>query len=159
MLSQVNPFEYCAKKVISYTVVLLPQVILLIAIASFMYGAFSIFDLETTLFVLQTLVLLLLSFISIGVVIAIYSESEATAFLASLVVGLPLLFLSGILFPFEFMPSSIALIGQAFPLTQAVLSMQSVILYKSPQAVGFSILLIYAVVFTIIGALSMRRMR
>jgi len=159
LLSQVNPFEYCTKKVLSYTIVLIPEVLLLIIIASLMYGAFSLLDIGTTLFVLQTLVLLLIAFISIGVVIAIYSESEATAFLASLVVGLPLLFLSGILFPFEFMPSSIALIGLAFPLTQAVLSMQSVILYNSPQAVGFTILLLYALVFIVIGALSMKRGR
>ena len=159
LLSQVNSLEYVATKVFSYTAVLLPQVVLLTIITSFVYQAFTVFDFGTALFIFETLVLLLLAFNAIGIVIAIYSESEATAFLASLVIGLPLLFLSGILFPFEFMPTSIALLGLASPLTQAVLSMQSVILYKSPQAVGFSILLIYAVVFTIIGALSMRRMR
>ncbi len=155
--SQVNSLEYCAKKVISYMFVLMPEAILLTIIVSIVYGAFTVFDLATALFVFQTLILLLLAFIAIGIVIAIYSESEATAFLASLVIGLPLLFLSGILFPFDFMPSSIALLGQASPLTQAVLSMQSVILYKSPQAIGYGILVIYAVVFTAFAAFSLRR--
>jgi len=159
MLSQVNPLEYCAMKVISYTVVLLPEAVMLTLIVSVVYGAFSAVDIGTSVFVFETLVLLMLAFIAIGVLIAVYSESEATAFLASLVVGLPLLFLSGLLFPFEFMPSSIALIGQASPLTQAVLSMQSVMLYRSPQAIGFGILLLYAALFTAAAAVSMKKMR
>ncbi len=158
-LAQVNPLEYCAIKVISYTVVLIPEAIMLTIIASVVYGSFSVLDFGTWVFVFETLSLLMLSFISIGVVIAIYSESEATAFLASLVVGLPLLFLSGLLFPFEFMPPSMALVGQALPLTQAVSSMQSVMLYHSPQAIGFGILILYALAFTIIAALSMRKSR
>lgn len=158
-LSQINSLEYSAKKIISYTVVLVPEAVLLILIASLAYGAFSVLDIGTVLFVFETLVLLLLAFTAIGVLIAIYSESEATAFLASLVVGLPLLFLSGLVFPFEFMPSTIALLGQASPLTQAVFSMQSVILYHSPQPIGFGILLVYAVLFTLLAALSMKRIR
>ncbi len=158
-LSQVNPLEYSAKKVISYTIVLIPEAVALILVASFLYGAFQIYDIGTVLFVFESLVLLVLAFTAIGVLIAVYSESEATAFLASLVVGLPLLFLSGLVFPFEFMPSTIALIGQASPLTQAVYSMQSVILYDSPQAVGFGILLVYAVLFTLLSAVSLKRIR
>ncbi len=158
-LSQVNPLEYSAKKIISYTVVLVPEAVLLILIASLFYGAFSVFDIGTVLFVFETLVLLLLAFTAIGVLIAIYAESEATAFLASLVIGLPLLFLSGLVFPFEFMPSLIALAGQASPLTQAVFSMQSVILYNSPQPIGFGILLLYAAVVTLLAALSIKRIR
>ncbi len=158
-LSQVNPLEYTAKKVISYTVVLLPEAIVLILVASLLYGAFPLLDIGTVFFVFETLLLLLLAFTAIGVLIAVYSESESTAFLASLVVGLPLLFLSGLVFPFEFMPSSIAIAGYASPLTQAVFSMQSVILYHSPQPVGFGILLLYAVVFTLLAALSMKKLR
>lgn len=158
-VSQVNSFKYAAIKVISYTVVLIPEAILLVLLASLLYGAFPILDLATGLVVFQTLVLLLLAFTAIGVLIAIYSESEATAFLASLVVGLPLLFMSGLLFPFEFMPTYISAIGYALPLTQAVFTMQSVILYHSPQAIGFGILILYAAVFVVLSALSLRRVR
>jgi len=158
-VSQVNSLKYALIKVVSYTVVLIPEAILLVLIASLLYGAFPIFDLATVLIVFQTLVLLLFAFTAIGVLIAIYSESEATAFLASLVVGLPLLFMSGLLFPFEFMPTYISAIGYASPLTQAVLTMQSVILYHSPQAIGFGILLVYAAVFIILSAVSLRRVR
>jgi len=158
-VSQVNSLKYAVVKVISYTIVLIPEAILLVLISSLLYGAFPIFDIATSLIVFQTLVLLLLAFTAIGVLIAIYSESEATAFLASLVVGLPLLFMSGLLFPFEFMPTYISAIGYASPLTQAVLTMQSVVLYHSPQAIGFGILIIYALVFIILSAISIRRVR
>jgi len=154
--SQINPFEYAATKVLSYTIVLIPEVILLTVVAAIVYSAFPLFDIGAVLFIFETLLLLLLAFTAIGVLIAVYSESEATAFLASLVVGLPLLFLSGLVFPFEFMPSSIAMLGYASPLTQAVLSMQSVILYHSPQAIGFGVLIIYAVVFTLLAGFSMK---
>ena len=157
LASQVNSLEYSATKVLSYSAVLVPLVILLTLITSFVYQAFTVFDIGTAIFIFETLMLLLLAFNAIGIVVAIYSESEATAFLASLVIGLPLLFLSGILFPFEFMPSSIALLGLATPLTQAVLSMQSVILYQSPHAIGFGMLLLYAIVFTLVAAVSLRR--
>lgn len=158
-LSRVNSLEFSAKKVISITVVLIPEAVLLTLIASVIYGAFSAVDAGTVFFVFETLALLILAFVAIGIVIAIYSESEATAFLASLVVGLPLLFLSGLVFPFEFMPTAIAVVGQASPLTQAVFSLQSVMLYKSAQAIGFGILLLYAIFFTIIAAVSMRRIK
>jgi ABC-type multidrug transport system permease subunit len=154
--SQINPFEYAATKVLSYTIVLIPEAILLTVVAAIVYSAFPLFDISTVLFIFETLLLLLLAFTAIGVLIAVYSESEATAFLASLVVGLPLLFLSGLVFPFEFMPSSIAMLGYASPLTQAVLSMQSVILYHSPQAIGFGVLFLYAVVFTLLAGFSVK---
>lgn len=156
-LAQVNRIEFCAKKVMSYTIVLIPEALLLTIIAAMVYGAFPLFDIGTAVFVFETLLLLMLAFISIGAVIAMFSESEATAFLASLVIGLPLLFLSGLLFPFEFMPATISAIGAASPLTQAVFSMQSVMLYNSPQAIGFGSLLLYAIVFTLIAAVSMKR--
>ncbi len=155
--SQFNPFEYAATKVLSYAVVLVPEVVVLTSAAAIVYSAFPLFDAATVLFIFETLLLLLLAFTAIGVFIAVYSESEATAFLASLVVGLPLLFLSGLVFPFEFMPLSIALLGQMSPLTQAVLSMQSVILYHSPQPAGFGALLLYAVVFTLLAAVSLKK--
>ncbi|NYZ77669.1 ABC transporter permease [Candidatus Micrarchaeota archaeon] len=158
-LSQINPIEYTATKVLSYTVVLIPEAILLTIVAAMVYSAFPLFDIGTVIFVFESLVLLILAFTAIGVLIAIFSESEATAFLASLVVGLPLLFLSGLVFPFEFMPSTIAMLGYASPLTQGVFSMQSLILYHSPQPVGFGVLLLYAIVFTLVAAFSMKKIR
>ena len=155
--SQVNRFEYAAVKVLSLSVVLMPEAILLALIASVFYNMFPVADLQTWFYVLQALVLLVLAFVSLGVVIAIYSESEATAFLACLVVGLPLLFLSGLLFPFEFMPPLVAMFGLSSPLTQAIVSMQATLLYHSSQLASSFVLLAYAVFFTLIAGLSLKK--
>ncbi|VVC72041.1 Chromosome partition protein Smc [uncultured archaeon] len=156
-VSQVNPLEYAAVKVASYTVVLLPEALLLAFVASVFYGAFPLLDFGTWFVVVQALAMLTLAFVALGVLIAVYSESESTAFLASLVFGLPLLFLSGLLFPFEFMPQLVAAFATLSPLTQAVLSMQSAIVYHSPQVTGSLALLIYAAVFTLLAGFSLRR--
>lgn len=155
--SQVNRFEYAVMKVLSYTALLIPIAILLALIASLFYNMFQVSDLSTWFYVLQALVLLILAFVSLGVLIAIYSESEATAFLACLVVGLPLLFMSGLLFPFEFMPPLVATIGLSSPLTQAIVSMQATLLYHSSQMASSLALILYAAFFTLAAALSLKK--
>ena len=155
--SQVNRFEYATVKVLSLSIVLIPEAILLALIASVFYNMFPVADINTWFYVLQALVLLILAFVSLGVVIAIYSESEATAFLACLVVGLPLLFLSGLLFPLEFMPPMIAIFGLGSPLTQAVISMQATLLYHSSQFASSAVLLLYAALFTLLAGLSLKK--
>ena len=79
------------------------------------------------------------------------------AFLACLVVGLPLLFMSGLLFPFDFMPPLIASVGLLSPLTQAVVSMQATLIYHSSQLASSAALLIYAAIFTLLAALSLKK--
>jgi ABC-type multidrug transport system permease subunit/predicted nucleic acid-binding Zn-ribbon protein len=155
--SQVNPFMYAAVKVVSYSIVLIPEAILLALIASVAYNAFPVFDTGAWLYVIQALALLTAAFVSMGVLIAIYSESEATAFLASLVVGLPMLFLSGLLFPFEFMPPLVSLFGTLSPLTQAIISMQATLLYHSPQLVSSLALLAYTAALTALAGLSLKK--
>jgi len=155
--AQVNRFEYAAVKVLSLSAVLIPEAILLALIASVFYNMFPVADLNMWFYVLQALFLLILAFVSIGIVIAIYSESEATAFLACLVVGLPLLFMSGLLFPIEFMPPLVAAFGLLSPLTQAVVSMQATLLYHSSQFASSAVLLLYAAAFTLLAGLSLKK--
>ncbi|MDE1798525.1 MAG: hypothetical protein KGH63_03905, partial [Candidatus Micrarchaeota archaeon] len=77
--------------------------------------------------------------------------------LSSLVIGLPLLFMSGILFPIEFMPPPVALVSFASPLTQAVLSMQGAMLYHSLQAALSTVLILYDIVLIFLIGLSLRK--
>lgn len=156
-LSQVNPVEYAAVKVLSLTVVLLPEAILLGVMASVLYSAFPISDLLAWFSVMQTLSLLIFAFVAVGVLIAVYSESEATAFLASLVVGLPMLFLSGLLFPLELMPAPISALASLSPLTQAVAGMEGAMIYHAPQVAPALMLLAYGVIFALAAGASLRR--
>ncbi len=151
-VSQVPLWEYALIKVSSYTIVLLPEIILLLATASLVYGAFPLSDLPLLAFLSAALLLMLFAFSALGIAIAAFSESEATAFLASLVIGLPLLFMSGILFPFEFMPQQIVILGQATPLTPAIAAMQSGILYLVPDFSVFAHLLLYDILLAALAA-------
>ena len=155
--SQVNRFEFAAIKVLSYTIVLLPEAVLLALFAAVFYNAFPIADWTVWIPVIVTLALLIFVFVAAGVLIAIYSQSEATAFLASLVIGLPLLFLSGLLFPFEFMPPLVSFAGTATPLSQAVIGMQSVLIYHSSQTASSLALIGYGVLLTLLAGLSIKK--
>jgi ABC-2 type transport system permease protein len=57
-----------------------------------------------------------IAFISIGLFITNFMDTQATAVLSSLLVIIPLLFLGGIIFPKEFMPSLIAEFAKLLPL-------------------------------------------
>ena len=156
-ISQVNPYVYVATKVASYSIVLIPETIMLALVASLAYNAFDVGDADTWINVIQSLVLLTAAFVSIGLIVAIYSESEATAFLASLVIGLPLLFLSGILFPLEFMPPLVSFFATLSPLTQAIISMQATLLYQSPQITSSIALLGYIAIFTALAGTVLKK--
>jgi ABC-2 type transport system permease protein len=70
------------------------------------------------------------AFIGIGMALATYSESENTAMLSSLVLGIPMLFLSGIFFPFETMPELMVRLGNALPITMGIRAFDSVLIYN-----------------------------
>ncbi len=148
-ISQISSVEYAATKIISYAIVLFPQLVILLLMSSFLYGAFEIENLETTYYLILVGILMMMVFNAMGFIIAAYSDSEVTAFLASLVIGLPLLFMSGLIFPFDFMPSFMAQIGQANPLSQGIIGMQSVITYGTPDQNITSTLVYYVIILNI----------
>jgi ABC-type polysaccharide/polyol phosphate export permease len=87
----------------------------------------------------------------------LWIATQGGRFGGSLVFGLPLLFLSGLLFPFEFMPPLVAMFGLSSPLTQAVVSMQATLLYHSSQFASSAVLLLYAAVFTLLAGISLKK--
>ncbi|MCX6800694.1 MAG: ABC transporter permease [Candidatus Diapherotrites archaeon] len=64
-------------------------------------------------------VLISLAFISFGMLIAFFAKSQSTAILASLLIIVPMLFLSGAILPIEFMKPFMQLVSRAMPLTAA----------------------------------------
>ncbi len=68
----------------------------------------------------SALVLVSFAFICIGLFIPEIMKTQATAILSSLLVLIPMLFLSGMIFPIEFMPLPIDIIAKFMPLTAAV---------------------------------------
>ncbi len=70
------------------------------------------------------------SFIGIGMALATFAESENTAMLLTLVLSIPMLFLSGVFFPFETMPPLMAQLGNALPITMGIEALGSVLIYR-----------------------------
>lgn len=70
-----------------------------------------------------------ISFITLGMVIGALSKSENTSLLASLVVSIPMLFLSGALISFESMPPMMNMIASYSVLTLCIQNMENVLTY------------------------------
>ena len=133
MMSPVNPIELVLSKVALTMLVAIFQVILVYLVGSLAFGlAINWYNLPQSILVAG---LMSLSFASIGMIIAIFAESENTAMLSSLVICLPLLFLSGIFFPRELMVSEIQAFSTLLPLTQGIKLLESLLLYSQTEVI------------------------
>jgi ABC-2 type transport system permease protein len=78
---------------------------------------FDVTIVGNVLLVAALIVLGALTFLAIGYVIASYARTEESANALTSVVQFPLMFLSGIFFPVEFMPDWLQPVAAALPLT------------------------------------------
>jgi ABC-2 type transport system permease protein len=90
------------------------QTVLIVAIGMVM---FDVQILGNPLVVAVIVALGAVTFISIGYVIASFARTEETANAVTSVVQFPLMFLSGIFFPLEFLPDALRTVAAAMPLT------------------------------------------
>ncbi|MBD3310163.1 hypothetical protein GF351_03005 [Candidatus Woesearchaeota archaeon] len=67
--------------------------------------------------------------ISVGILIGILTENEGVALLVSLLLTLPLLFLSGLFYPLRLMPKAMQYISHIFPLNSQILVMRNAMLF------------------------------
>lgn len=81
------------------------------------------------------------AFIGIGMALATLAESENTAMLLTLVLSIPMLFLSGVFFPFETMPEMMILLGNALPITMGIRALETVLIYQK----GFEAFYVYLI--------------
>ncbi len=56
----------------------------------------------------------------LGILIGLLSESESTAIMSSLTISLPIMFLSGIFFPLELMPSYVQILSNVVPINYEI---------------------------------------
>jgi len=80
---------------------------------------------------LGVMLVMALAFINLGMFIGAISKTENTALLTSLVLGIPMLFLSGLFFPFEIMPGFIEAIGRNLPMTLSTINLERLITYST----------------------------
>ncbi len=119
---------FILEKTSALILIALMQGIILIIVAYLFYGIVVPVNQLGALF----LVVLVYSaaFIGIGMALATFAESENTAMLLSLVLSIPMLFLSGVFFPFETMPQLMVKLGNALPITMGIKALNSVLVYQ-----------------------------
>ena len=113
------------------------------------------------LFSLIGFALFTLVFLAIGMLIGILSDSENSAFLGSLIVGIPLMFLSGVFFPFEMMPFGMSELARYLPINQGIEVYKQMVLYSTnPAAVasgyGYLIIMVLACLLAILLVLRIK---
>lgn len=128
LLTPLSLEGFIFEKTAALILIALLQGIILVVIAYIFYGIVIPTNQLDELF----LVILIYSaaFIGIGMALATFAESENTAMLLSLVLSIPMLFLSGVFFPFETMPPLMVGIGNALPITMGIKALESVLIYQ-----------------------------
>jgi ABC-type multidrug transport system permease subunit len=124
------------------------QGIIMLIVAFVFYGILIPTDQLAQLF----LIILVYSaaFIGIGMALATLAESENTAMLLTLVLSIPMLFLSGVFFPFETMPDLMILLGNALPITMGIRALETVLIYQKGFE-SFSVFLVPLLVYGLAG--------
>ncbi|MDP3105837.1 MAG: ABC transporter permease [Candidatus Methanoperedens sp.] len=115
------------------------QGIILIVVAFVFYGILIPTDQLVSLFLV--ILVYAAAFIGIGMALATLAESENTAMLLTLVLSIPMLFLSGVFFPFETMPELMILLGNALPITMGIRALETVLIYQK----GFEAFYVYLI--------------
>lgn len=100
--------------VVMRLIIAVVQSVLIIGIGAALFGVAIV---GNVLLVAALIVLGALTFLAIGYVIASYARTEESANALTSVVQFPLMFLSGIFFPVEFMPDWLQPVAAALPLT------------------------------------------
>ncbi len=109
-----------------------------------MLGVLSYFKVYIPLNIELIFIILITSinFVSIGLFIGAISKSENISLLSALVLAIPMIFLSGVFFPFENMPNFIGTIGKWLPMSLAIAEMENIIIYS--VGFGFKIIVLIA---------------
>jgi len=109
----------------------LVQSVLIIAIGAALFGVAIVGSIAL---VVGFIVLGAVTFISIGYVIASFAKTEESANSLTSVVQFPLMFLSGIFFPIDFMPDFLQPVAAVMPLTYLGDALRQVMVGGSPYA-------------------------
>ncbi|MFZ3060034.1 MAG: ABC transporter permease [Candidatus Methanoperedens sp.] len=135
LLTPISLEGFILEKTAALILIALLQGIIMIVVAFLLYGIVIPADQLGGLF----LVILVYSaaFIGIGMALATFAESENTAMLLSLVLSIPMLFLSGVFFPFETMPPLMVWLGNALPITMGIKALNSVLIYQQGVQVEY----------------------
>ncbi len=104
--------------------------------------------------------ILSLVFVLLGLIIASFSKTESTAILASLIIVIPMMFLSGTFTPYEAFPPLLKQVAVSMPITISARLIEGLTFYELPlpmMGMLVAYLFVYIVVAAIVARLVMKR--
>ncbi len=146
-LSPTRHITWLSGKILGQMVFALLEAIIILVVA---FVGFGVVPFGSFIDLLLVLIIISFSFISIGVFLTNFTKTQSTAVLSSLLISVPLIFLSGMILPTSFMPSIIRGFSELLPLTVATELITSILVR------GISIaLLLPQILLLMIPALAM----
>jgi ABC-type multidrug transport system permease subunit len=139
LLTPLSLGMFLFEKTAALIIIAFMQGIILIVVAFVFYGILIPTDQLGSLFLV--ILVYAAAFIGIGMALATLAESENTAMLLTLVLSIPMLFLSGVFFPFETMPELMTMLGNALPITMGIRALETVLIYQK----GFEAFYVYLI--------------
>jgi ABC-type multidrug transport system permease subunit len=115
-MSGVMPITLTSGKLIGQIIIALVETVVIILLAMSVFG-FAVSN--NWLGILLSVILIAGAFVSIGLIIGAYTKNQSTTILLSLLLIVPMLFVSGIIVPLELMPNFISILASVLPLTAA----------------------------------------
>jgi ABC-type multidrug transport system permease subunit/uncharacterized coiled-coil protein SlyX len=125
-LSPISMFFYVFEKML-YLLLLCIISVLSMLIASFVFGV----HLPIGLGLVMVFIVASLAYVSIGILVGSVSKSENTSLLTCLVIGFPLMFLSGAFSPPELMSKAFRVVSQYLPLTLNISLLEKITIYNT----------------------------
>ena len=139
LLTPLSLGMFLFEKTVALIIIAFIQGIIMLIVAFVFYGILIPADQLAQLFLI--ILVYAAAFIGIGMALATLAESENTAMLLTLVLSIPMLFLSGVFFPFETMPDLMILLGNALPITLGIRALEAVLIYQK----GFEYFSVYLI--------------
>ncbi len=126
LVSPLKPFQVILGKVFPYIFLSVFNAIVIVILGIFIFGmpvqgSFILLGLESVLFIVSAL--------SLGVLISTVSDTQQTAMMISLMgLLLPVILLSGFIFPIEGMPKPLQIISNIIPATWYIIILKGIML-------------------------------
>ncbi len=152
-LSPTLRITWISGKILGQMIFALIEAIIILVVAFVGFGVVPLGNLIELFFVL---ILISFSFISMGIFLTNFTKTQSTAILSSLLIIVPLIFLSGMILPTSFMPPFIKVISEILPLTiateliTAILVRGTPLFFLLPQVLLLVVPAVLMIVFSLI---------
>jgi len=142
LVAPINRLSIILGKVMAQTIRGLIQGAIIFLLAVLLFGVIIYGNI---LLVIALLLLTVFSFVGLGILITSFTEKEETATMVMMTLMFPMMFLSGVFFPIQQMPSIMQDIAHALPLTYAATALRKVIVLGAGlDAVSTEVLILFA---------------